>query len=103
MAGKFAWEKQEEDFQNKKSKLKEAVLPTRIGLLLIAVSLALLLLIFGITPFMLFYGAIDFGVLMLLLGLYIGVAFWGEKVLGLKDSPSVVKRQEEEVNIKKFN
>ncbi len=81
---KFAWEREESRFREKRSRLAGVLLGPRIGLLLMAISVGLLFVIFLITPVLLFRGVLDYVVVPILFLVYLGIALLGERVLAVK-------------------
>lgn len=81
----FAWEREEERFAEKRSAASGALLGTRLGLLLMGISVGLLLILFVITPILLFRGALDYLFVIVVILVYLGVAVVGERLLGIKD------------------
>lgn len=92
---KFAWEREEERFAQKRTLLRDHLLDTKIGLLLMAVSVGLMVLLFLITPVLLFRGAMDFVFLPLVLIVYIGIAFLGERILGVRQRSQEQEQREQ--------
>lgn len=81
---KFAWEREESRFREKRSRLAVALLETRVGLLMMAISVGLLFIIFLITPVLFFRGILDYLMLPVLLLVYIAIALLGERILAVK-------------------
>jgi len=81
---KFGWAREESRFREKRSRLAEVLLGTKVGLLLMALSVGLGLVIFLITPLLLFRGVLDYVIVPILLLVYLGVALVGERVLSVR-------------------
>lgn len=81
---KFAWEREESRFREKRSRLAETLLGTKVGLLLMAISVGLGFIIFLITPVLLFRGVLDYIVVPILFLVYLGIALVGERMLSVK-------------------
>lgn len=81
---KFGWEREENRFREKRSRLAEVLLGTKVGLLLMAISVGLGFIIFLITPVLLFRGVLDYVVVPILFLVYIGIALVGERILSVK-------------------
>ena len=81
---KFAWEREESRFREKRSRLAGVLLGPKVGLLLMAISVGLGFIIFLITPVLLFRGVLDYVVIPILLLVYVGIALVGERVLSVK-------------------
>ncbi len=81
---KFGWEREENRFREKRSRIAEALLGTKVGLLLMAISVGLLFVIFLITPVLLFRGALDYLIVPILLLVYVGIALLGARILEVK-------------------
>lgn len=81
---KFAWEREESRFREKRSRLAGVLLGTKVGLLLMGISVGLGFIIFLITPVLLFRGALDYIVVPILLLVYLGIALVGERILSVR-------------------
>lgn len=81
---KFGWEREESRFREKRSRLAEVLLGTKVGLLLMAISVGLGFIIFLITPVLLFRGVLDYVVVPILFLVYLGIALVGERMLSVK-------------------
>lgn len=81
---RFGWEREASRFREKRSRLAETLLETKVGLLLMAISVGLGFIIFLITPVLLFRGALDYIVVPILLLVYLGVALIGERILSVR-------------------
>lgn len=92
--GKFAWEREEVRFAQKRALLRDQLLSTKTGLLLMAVSLGLMMFLFLITPVVFFRGALDFVLLPVVLVLYIGIAVLGERILRVRQRSQAQEQQE---------
>lgn len=80
--GKFAWER-DPTFEGKREQLRRSILPTRTGLLLLAISVVYLLLVFFIAPLIIHRGPLDIVSLIVLIAIFAGVAILGARLLGI--------------------
>lgn len=83
--GKFAWEREEAEFAEKRRRLAAAILDTRRGLLAMGIALAFLIVLFVLIPPLLFRGPLDYLVIAVLFIVYVAIALAGARVLRLRE------------------
>jgi pilus assembly protein TadC len=94
--GKFAWEREDSRFREKRALLADSLIETKVGLLLMGISLGLLLFLFLLLSTVFFRGYFDYIALPFVLVLYVAIALLGERILGLKQLSQTEQNQTEQ-------
>lgn len=90
---RYGWQR-DPTFSDKRRRLADVVMPTGKGLALMAASVAFLLIVWAITPRVLFLGPWDWGVLLVLLVVYGALAAAGARFVGLREQDSDLTHRE---------
>lgn len=90
---RYGW-RRDPTFSDKRRRLADVIMPTGKGLALMAASVAFLLIVWAITPRVLFLGPWDWGVLLALLVVYGALAAAGARFVGLREPDSDLTHRE---------